>query len=396
MGEQLLVWGLVDVTARRQLERQLQQAQKMDAVGRLAGGIAHEFNNKLGVILGHTERLLRNSADGQRGGLEQILKATRHASGLTRQLLAFSRKQVVHPIALDLGAFLVDLEKMLGRLMGEDISFMFVPGAERTRVKMDPGQLEQVLINLCVNARDAMPKGGALRLEASNVEVGATEGTGPIAPGPYVMLTIADTGDGIEEQAVSRVFEPFFTTREVGRGTGLGLAVVYGLVKDAGGYVSVESAPGRGTTFTIHLPRLTEAIEEDAVPSTSRPTGTGETILLVEDEIPLRSITRDALVEKGYRVLEAATGAEAVAIAAASPAPIHLLITDLVMPGMDGRTLAAALAGTRSGLRVLYMSGYAADVLVDRGLREGETKLLKKPFEVATLLHRVHTVLEAA
>ena len=268
MAEPLNMVVLVDMTERKQLESQLLQAQKMEAVGRLAGGVAHDFNNSLGVILGYTELLMRQASEAQRGKLEQILKATQRASGLTRQLLAFSRKQVVDPKVLDLNALVSDLEKMLGRLIGEDIDLAIVPGADLGQVKADPGQLEQVVMNLCVNARDAMPDGGVLRIETANVELDAGHAARhePMAPGRYVMLAVSDTGCGIEKEILSKIFEPFFTTKEPGKGTGLGLAMVYGIVKQAGGYVWVYSEVGRGTTFKIYLPRVDEPAAAPAAP----------------------------------------------------------------------------------------------------------------------------------
>jgi two-component system, cell cycle sensor histidine kinase and response regulator CckA len=258
MADGRILAVLRDASERRRLEEQLRQSQKMEAVGRLAGGVAHDFNNSLGVIQGYTELLMRQAGEGQRGKLEQILKATERATGLTRQLLAFSRKQIVDPRVLDLGALLSDIEPMMGRLIGEDIDLAIVAGADLGQVKADPGQLEQVVINLCVNARDAMPDGGILRIETANAEVHAGDvvGNAPLAPGRYVMLSVRDTGRGIEKEILSKIFEPFFTTKEEGKGTGLGLAMVYGVVKQAGGHVSVDSELGRGTTFQIYLPRI--------------------------------------------------------------------------------------------------------------------------------------------
>jgi CheY-like chemotaxis protein len=356
--------------------------------------VAHDFNNSLGVILGHTELLLRQAGEAQRGRLEQILKATQHASGLTRQLLAFSRKQIVDPKVLDLNALLSNLEGMLGRLIREDIDLAIVPGADLGQVKADPGQLEQVVMNLCVNARDAMPDGGVLRIETANAELDADHAAPePIAPGRYVMLAVSDTGSGIAKDMLAKMFEPFFTTKEEGEGTGLGLAMVYGIVKQARGHVSVDSEVGRGTTFRIYLPRVDEPAVAPEVQETPMPSRGWQTILLVEDEGSLRAIAREILEEHGYRVIEAAAAHEAIALAHRHPEPIHLLLTDVVMPGMNGRVLAESLVAARPDLRVLYMSGYTDDVIAHRGVLESGALLLAKPFTALALLGRVCTAL---
>jgi two-component system, cell cycle sensor histidine kinase and response regulator CckA len=395
LGEPLVFMVVLDLTEHKHLEAQLLHAQKMEAIGRLAGGVAHDFNNALGVILGYTELLMRQADEAQRGKLEQILKATQRASGLTRQLLAFSRKQVVDPKVLDLNAILLELEKMLGRLIGEDIDLAIVPGADLGQVKADPGQLEQVVMNLCVNARDAMPAGGLLRIETANAELGA----GPAArheytvPGRYVMLAVSDAGCGIEKEMLSKIFEPFFTTKEEGKGTGLGLAMVYGIVKQAGGYVWVYSEVGQGTTFKIYLPRVGEAVVAPEVQEPSMPLKGWETILLVEDESSLRALAREILEDHGYLVIEAIGANEAIEIARRHPEPIHLLVTDVVMPGMNGRGVAEALVAARPGLRVLYVSGYTDDVLAHSGVLAPGTLLLEKPFTPLALLGRVREAL---
>jgi two-component system cell cycle sensor histidine kinase/response regulator CckA len=395
MAEPLIMVALVDVTERKRLESQLLQAQKMEAVGRLAGGVAHDFNNSLGVILGHTELLLRQAGEAQRGKLEQILKATQHASGLTRQLLAFSRKQIVDPKVLDLNALLSKLEEMLGRLIRENVDLAIVPGADLGHVKADPGQLEQVMMNLCVNARDAMPEGGLLRIETANADLdaGHVAQHEPMAPGRYVMLAVSDTGCGIEKEILSRIFEPFFTTKEPGKGTGLGLAMVYGIVKQAGGYVWVDSEVGRGTACKIYLPRVDEPGVALEVQETPMPSKGWETILLVEDEGPLRAVAREILEQHGYRVIEAAGAHEAIGIARRHPEPIHLLVTDVVMPGMNGRALAESLVAARPELRVLYMSGYTDDVIAHSGVLESGTLLIEKPFTTLAFLGRVRAAL---
>jgi PAS domain S-box-containing protein len=383
-----------DASERKRMEEQLRQSQKMEAVGRLAGGVAHDFNNELGVILGYTELLMRHASAAQRGKLDQILKATQRATGLTRQLLAFSRKQIVDPKVLDLNAVLSDLEKMLGRLIGEDVDLAIVPGADLGQVKADPGQLEQVVMNLCLNARDAMPDGGRLRIETANAELDAGHAAQhePIAPGRYVMLAVSDNGCGIEKEILSKIFEPFFTTKESGKGTGLGLATVYGIVKQSGGYVWVYSELGHGTTFKIYLPRIDEPATPD-VQERPMPSKGWETILLVEDEGSLRAIAREILEEHGYRVIEAAGPREAIEMASRHPKPIHLLATDVVMPGMNGRALFESLLAARPELRVLYMSGYTDDVIAHRGVFESGNLLLAKPFTALALLGRVRAAL---
>jgi PAS domain S-box-containing protein len=387
-----------DASERMRLEEQLLQSQKMEAVGRLAGGVAHDFNNSLGVILGYTELLMRQAADGQRVKLEQILKATRRASALTRQLLAFSRKQIVNPKVLDINAILSDLQEMVGPLIGEDIDLAIVPGVDLGQVKADPGQLEQVVMNLCVNARDAMPDGGLLRLETSNAEVDAGQATRnePMAAGRYVMLAVSDTGCGIPEALLPKIFEPFFTTKEEGKGTGLGLAMVYGTVKQAGGYVWVYSEVGRGTTFQVYLPRIDEPMDAPMAPAPPLPAKGWETILLVEDESSLRDIAREILEEHGYRVIDADGPEKAIEIARLAVEPIHLLVTDVVMPGMNGRTLAQKLVAARPELRVLYMSGYTDDVIAHSGVLESGTLLIEKPFTALALVERVRAALGEA
>jgi two-component system, cell cycle sensor histidine kinase and response regulator CckA len=384
-----------DVGEKGRLEAQLLQAQKMDAVGRLAGGVAHDFNNSLGVILGYTELLMRRGSGADQGKLEQILKATQRASGLTRQLLAFSRKQIVDPRILDLDALLLDLEKMLGRLIGEDVDLTIVSGADLGQVRADPGQIEQVVMNLCVNARDAMPRGGLLRIETANVDLDAGHGAEqePVEPGRYVMLAVSDTGSGIEPEVLAKIFEPFFTTKEEGKGTGLGLAMAYGVVKQAGGHVWVYSEVGHGTTFKIYLPRIDEPVEKTMRPDVPLPARGWETILLVEDDDSLRAIAREILEEHGYRVIVGGDPGQAIETARTHPGPIHLLLTDVVMPRMNGRVLAEALVAARPTLRVLYMSGYTDDVIAHSAVLESGTLLIEKPFTALALLARVRVAL---
>jgi PAS domain S-box-containing protein len=382
-----------DVTERRRSDDELRQSQKMEAIGRLAGGVAHDFNNSLGVILGYAELLLRTAGAGQQEKLEQILKATERASGLTRQLLSFSRRHVVDPKVLDLRALVLGLEPMLSRLIGEDVELALVSEGEIGHVRADAGQIEQVVMNLCLNGRDAMPDGGSLRIETANVELdGRDRHHEAVSPGRYVMVAVTDGGCGIEKDVLGRIFEPFFTTKEPGKGTGLGLAMVYGAVKQAGGYVWVYSERGSGTTFKIFLPRVDEAISPPA-PPVAMPDRGWETILLVEDEAALRAIAAEVLEAHGYRVIAAASGEEALRLALGYPEVIHLVVTDVVMPRMNGRVVAESLAAARPGLKVLYMSGYTDDVLAHRGVLETNTLLIEKPFTPLALLGHVRTAL---
>ena len=378
---------------------QLEQAQKMDAIGRLAGGVAHDFNNLLTVILGRTDILLHPlpPGDPMRRGIELIQRTAGRAANLTRQLLAFSRKQVLEPVVLDLSAVATDMKDMLGRLIGEDIALLTMPTPGLGRVKADRGQVEQVVMNLAVNARDAMPQGGRLILETANVDlddeyvrrhVGAR-------PGPHVMLAVADTGAGISHEIQSQIFEPFFTTKEPGKGTGLGLATVYGIVKQSGGYIEVDSEPGRGTTFRIYLPRLdAEPAPVDRSVGPAAAAGGTETILLVEDEEGVRELARDILRASGYTVLEARNGAEALLLCERHQGPLDMLFTDVVMPRMSGRELAERLAPLRPDLSVLYMSGYTDDAVIRHGVLAAGTAFLQKPFTPAGLVLRVRETLD--
>jgi signal transduction histidine kinase len=387
-----------DMAERTRLESQLLQSQKLEAVGRLAGGVAHDFNNLLGVIMGHAELLMAEASDDQRFEIEQILEATQRAAGLTRQLLAFSRRQIVDPKVLDLNVLVAEMEKMLRRLLGEDIELSISQGSGVASVRADPGQLEQVVMNLAINARDAMPLGGRLSLETSQIEVGKeapiADAREEIAPGRYVQLEVRDTGTGIEERLLANIFEPFFTTKEPGKGTGLGLAMVYGIVKQSGGHVWVSSEVGRGTQFTICLPLIDEAPVGREARSKVRSRGGEETVLLVEDETPLLAIARRILADHGYRVLGAAGSQEALALAQDYPDEIHLLIADVVMPRMNGRALAESLVAGRPRLRVLYISGYTDDVIAHRGVLAPGTRFLAKPFTGEQLLARVREALD--
>ncbi|MFI5180384.1 MAG: PAS domain S-box protein [Thermoanaerobaculia bacterium] len=390
----------LDETERRRAEQELRQAQKMDAVGRLAGGVAHDFNNSLTVILGYLELLEPSFSknDPRRAQLEEVAQAAERAAGLTRQLLAFSRKQVLNPKVLDLNSVVRDLEKMLRRLIGEDIRITTRLAPALGPVLADQGQIEQVILNLAVNARDAMPGGGTLSIETADVDAGRVlaEIGEAAAPVPYVTLSIGDTGCGMNASVMAHIFEPFFTTKEPGKGTGLGLATVFGIVQQSSGLIRVESQPGLGSTFRIFLPRATEeSSAPGAVPSTVEtiPTGT-ETILLAEDDHALRALTRKMLTEAGYEVLAAPGPEEALAIAASRPGTIDVLLTDVVMPRMSGPEMARALGEVRPGITIIYMSGYTDDRVLRQGLLKPGIHFIQKPFTQAALLLGVREALE--
>jgi PAS domain S-box-containing protein len=387
-----------DITERRNLERQLLQSQKMDAIGRLAGGIAHDFNNLLGVILGHSEVLDERLGHDPRmhKSAEAIRSAAERAAALTMQLLAFSRKQMVQPKIIDLNAALMEMEKLMRRVINEDIEMVLKPTPSLGRVKIDPGQLDQVIMNLVVNARDAMPRGGKLILQTQDAELDdpyVNQHIGSVA-GSYVMFSVSDTGTGMDEETLSHIFEPFFTTKEQGKGTGLGLSTVYGIVKQANGYVMPYSELGHGTTMKIYLPRALHAVDlQSAAPVEPIPYG-AETVLLVEDENALRELTRTILEQAGYLVLEAAGGDQACQIVRETPGKIDLLLTDVVMPGVSGKELAKRVKGNRPALKILYMSGYADDVVAHNGIVAQGTVLIQKPFTKRTLLTRVRQSLD--
>ena len=402
------VGTITDITERKQVEKalreseeQFRQAQKMEAVGRLAGGVAHDFNNLLMVMRGYGELLLNqlDANDPLRRNAEEIQKAAERATALTQQLLAFSRKQVLQPKVLDLNAVVTDVEKMLRRLIGEDIELTAVLDLALGRVKADPGQIEQIILNLAVNARDAMPQGGRLTLKTANVTLDQAYVRQHLdaTPGPYVLLAVSDTGVGMDAETRSHIFEPFFTTKEAGKGTGLGLSTVYGIVKQSGGTIWVESAPGRGTTFEIYLPLVEEAAASGELhPALPAPTPGGtETSLVVEDEMSVRKLAAEFLGSNGYRVLEAQDGAEALQVCEEHRAPIHLLLTDVVMPGMSGRELAVRLVGARPEMKVIYVSGYTDDAIVQHGVREEGTVFLQKPFSLDTLARTVREALDS-
>jgi len=390
----------LDVTDRKQLEEQFRQAQKMEAVGRLAGGIAHDFNNLLMVIQGYADLLVDRlpAGDSLRRNAEQIQTAAQRASSLTRQLLAFSRKQIMEPKVLNIQAVVAEMEKMLRRLIGEDVDLEISYAPDLGLVKADRSQIEQVIMNLAVNARDAMPNGGRLTIETSNVEFDTSRSHLPVvlAPGKYVMLAVTDNGSGMDAETQAHIFEPFFTTKEQGKGTGLGLATVYGVVKQSGGYVWVYSEPGQGTTFKIYLPRIEEEVtlesRDSRVGSSSVPRGS-EVVLLVEDEKGVRELARQYLEISGYTVIEAENGHTALELAAMHVGRIHLLMTDIVMPGISGRELADRVASIRPGIKVLYMSGYTEQAVLHQGILQTDAVLLQKPFSLAKLATKLHEIL---
>ena len=390
-----------DITETRTLELQLRQAQKMEAIGRLAGGIAHDFNNLLMVISGYSEFLLeRLGYDPRlRGPAQEIANATQRATSLTRQLLAFSRKQILAPKVLDLNEAVTENLKMLNRMIGEDIDLVMVPGTALGAVRADPGQIDQVIMNLAVNARDAMPQGGKLTIETANVSLDENFARthSPVVPGEYVMLSISDTGVGMDSETQSRIFEPFFTTKGA-KGTGLGLSTVYGIVKQSGAYIFVESRVQSGTAFRAYFPRADvreEAIAEQESAGLPRADRGRETILLVEDEANLRRLIHQYLENQGYRILDAEDGAAALQIAAGHGGTIDLLLTDVVMPGMNGRELAAQITAQRPEVRVLYISGYTENAIGHDGLLDAGINLLQKPFSLPTLKDRVRELLDS-
>jgi two-component system cell cycle sensor histidine kinase/response regulator CckA len=381
---------------KRVLEEQFRQAQKMEAVGQLAGGVAHDFNNLLGVISGYSELLLEDTQDVKlRQQIEEIQKAGQRATALTRQLLAFSRKQILEARVLDLNGIISDIGKMLHRLIGEDVKLVLVAAPDLGKVKADPGQIEQVILNLAINSRDAMPKGGNLTIETTNVELDESYAHAHVGvvPGQYVMLAVSDTGEGMDADTLLRIFEPFFTTKK--QGTGLGLATVYGIVKQSGGNIWVYSEPGRGTTFKVYFPRVDLKAEVTGVPvSQETAPGGSETILLVEDSQPLRVVAREFLERAGYAVLEVLDGSEAVRIAEQREAPIHLLLTDVVMPDISGRVVAEQVRSHHPETKVLYMSGYTDDAIIHYGVLEEGVALLPKPFTRGALIRKVRQVLD--
>ena len=387
---------LLDLTGRRQLEEQLRQAQRMEAVGMLAGGVAHDFNNLLTIIAGYSDLILRSlgPGDANRHSAEQIVKAGEQAAALTRQLLAFSRRQVLQPRVLELNKLVASLSTMLQRVIGEDVELRLVLAPDLARVSADPGQIEQVLMNLAVNARDAMPKGGILTIETANRQLDESCAGRHVAmkPGQYVQLAVSDTGMGMDAATKARAFEPFFTTKEAG--TGLGLSTVFGIVKQSGGSVEVSSEPGSGTSFKVYLPRIDQPVFVAPEDSKGKTACGSETILLAEDDEMVRTLVRETLERAGYTVLECADPKEARRVSDQHKGTIHLLISDVVMPKLSGRELAEQLQARRPGMIVLYMSGYTDSAVLNRGILHHEVAFLQKPFTPSALTEKVREVLE--
>jgi len=389
-----------DVTERRKLEDQLRQSQKMEAVGQLAGGVAHDFNNLLTAILGYCNLILDDlpPEDPRRSDLEEIQSAGERAAALTRQLLAFSRRQMLHPQIVDINAVVQQLEKLLRRLISEDVELMTALAPDLMAVRVDPAAVEQILVSLAVNARDAMPVGGRLTIETANVELDEAYAVTHVTmrPGAYVMLAVSDTGEGMEEATRARVFEPFFTTKEQGKGSGLGLATVYGMVKQSGGYIWVYSEIGHGTSFKVYLPPAAERSPVDDGRGGRRETDAmhgWETVLLVEDEDAVRALAREVLRRHGYVVLEARHGVDALRVAERHTDAIHLMVTDVVMPHMSGRDLAERLSTVRPAMKVLFMSGYTDHAVMHRDLTPGSA-FIQKPFTPETFARKVRTILD--
>jgi len=389
-----------DAAVRRErlrLEERLLLSQKLEAVGRLAGGVAHDFNNVLTAIIGSTELLLLDTPPGapHREELDIIRDAGVRAQELIRQLLAFSARQVLNPVVLDLNRLVKNVNKMLRRLIGEDVKLVTALAPDLGAVRADPGQIEQALVNLALNARDAMPQGGQLTITTQNVDIADGSPAVPVAPGRYVLLQVTDTGVGMDRETQQRVFDPFFTTKPRGTGSGLGLATVHGIVRQSGGDVTVESAPGAGATFRIYLPCVTAALDAVGAPAAvTAPAAGSETVLLAEDEELVRVLARKVLAQAGYRVLVAVGGAEALALAERHDGPIHLLLTDVVMPEMSGRELMRRLIERRPDVQVLYMSGYADEAIARHGVLDPGTAFMQKPFTPGVLARRVRDVLD--
>ncbi len=401
-GKRVIQCNIRDITARKRAEQEgerLRQSQKMEAVGQLAGGIAHDFNNLLGVIMGYCELLEERIApdDATRRMVAQIRNAGTRGAALTRQLLAFSRRQVLRPLVLDLNGLVIGMEAMLRRLIGEHIEIATSLLPDLGRVRADPSQIEQILMNLAVNARDAMPNGGTITIETTNVALDDSQARQhpEVKPGSYVMLSMSDTGVGMDSETQARIFEPFFTTKQVGKGTGLGLSTVYGIVKQSSGYIYAYSELGRGTTFKVYLPCVAAEAEIPAREETLPIRGGQETILLVEDNAPLRELAREMLEKLGYAVLDAGRPSEAILTARQHEGPIALLITDMVMPEVNGRVLAKTLRAIRPEMKVLYTSGYADETIVEEYELEAGCPLLEKPFTRDALATRVRELLDS-
>jgi PAS domain S-box-containing protein len=398
-GRRYMVCFIRDISERKNLEDRVQQSQKLEAIGRLAGGVAHDFNNLLTAILGYTELLLHGlpPGDPSREGLEEIKRAAERAASLTQQLLAFGRKQILQPTVVDLNALVHETQKMLRRLIPEDIEIRLELDPDTQPVRADPTQTQQVLVNLVLNARDAMPRGGVITISTGNDHLSRSEvrRLSDVRPGHYAVLTVSDTGCGMDAATLARVFEPFFTTKVQGKGTGLGLATAYGIVKQSGGHIEVESEPGQGTTFRVYLPVAEEGVPTVAVPQelTRTPVGT-ETVLLAEDEAAVRSLLRRTLEQKGYVVLEAANGKEALQLCREHDGPIHVLLTDVVMPHLNGPDLAKQVQLLHPDVRVIFLSGYADSAVLQRGLDQSQAVFVPKPFRPDTIVRMVREVLD--
>lgn len=389
-----------DITERKDLEDQLLKAQKMEAVGILAGGVAHDFNNLLTAIMGYGEIMMMGlrQHDPFYPYIEEILKAASRGGKLTHQLLAFSRKQILQPRVVNLNDVVKDMDKMLRRLIGEDVDLLTLIDPDLGLTQADPGQIEQIIMNLAVNARDAMPQGGKLTIETANVFLDQPYARShmDVAPGPYVMLAISDNGLGMDAETIARIYEPFFTTKEEGKGTGLGLSTVYGIVKQSGGHIWAYSEPGQGTTFKIYLPRLEQGnVEVKPEPAAPASLGGNETILVVEDDAALRELISTALRKYGFTVVEAGNGDDALLICEQAKAPIHLMLTDVVMPQMSGRVLAEQLAALHPEMKVIFMSGYTGDAIVHHGVLDSGLNFIQKPFKILSLIEKVRGVLGA-
>lgn len=400
-GEVVGLLGIArDMTERIRLEQTLRQSQKMEAVGRLAGGIAHDFNNLLVVIIGYSSLALEKLGeyDSSRPMLEEIKKAGDRAAALTHQLLAFSRKQIIQPVALNLNSVVTDMDKILRRVIGEDIELVNVLHATSAVVRADAGQIEQIILNLVINSRDAMPSGGKLIIETRNVRRAEVYEAvqSDVREGQYVMLAVSDSGCGIPAEIRNLIFEPFFTTKDPGKGTGLGLATVYGIITQSGGYIAVDSTIGRGTTFRIFLPRVDEEVSMTRIPAAVRISPAAQTVLLVEDEDAVRNLASTILIRNGYRVLEARAGDEALRISREHSGAIHALVTDVVMPQMSGRQLADVIQTIRPDIKILYISGYSDDVISHHAILEPGTAFLQKPFSPSALARTVHDLLSHA